>query len=441
MFGDGNLDPYLTLKNSAGAVLASDDNGAQSGTAAFFTYLLPNADAYQIIASGTGTTTGGYRLGLAKGRSAGIADVNHDCVVDAADIAAIHNCWGPAQGACADADADLDGQVGASEMVLALNQFYTSCCPASPNLLANGGFEDGTGQPTAWTTTAWNPSRTQFSWDSAQVRSGSRSVKISSTQPNDARWTQTVRVIPYADYRLSGCIKTEGVAHTAESDDVGANLSIMELWGPHSPGLLGTHDWTCVEYYFNSGDASQLTVAARLGYYSGTTTGTAWFDDLRLELAGAPGRSSGARPDFGGTKVWNGGPGLWNDPNANSYSLRLPSGWSAKTWRGDNRSGEERCWSTSENDLQGHDWHLAIQSIEVFDYNACPVTPTPTATATPTVTPTPLNAKSWYFSVLPDGARGSGGGRLSHRVGRAAGAPRGQGQRQLQPAHPAAISD
>ena len=34
---------------------------------------------------------------------------------------------------------------------------------------------------------------------------------------------------------------------------------------------------------FNTGAESQVTVAARLGFYSGTTTGIAWFDDLRLE--------------------------------------------------------------------------------------------------------------------------------------------------------------
>lgn len=371
MFSDGGLDPYLELKDSSGVMLTSDDDGAQSGTAAFFTYLLPNPGPYQIIASGSGATTGEYRLGLAKGRSAGIADINHDCVVDEADIVAWLDCWTqPAEGVCSSADIDLDGQVEMSDMLLVSDLLNTSC-PASPNLLTNSGFEEGTSEPTPWVTAAWDTSRTLFTWDGSQASLGSRSVKISSTEPNDARWTQTVDVIPGVEYRLSGCIKTENVTHTVESEDAGANLSVMEFWG-RSAGLIGTHDWTCVEHLFNSDSASQLTVAARLGYYSGTTNGTAWFDDLRLELAGTPWAQLWSTADFGGTKVWGGGPGFWNDPNADSYSLRLPAGWSAKTWRGDNRSGEEHCWTGSEHNLEEYGWQSAIQSIEVFDYNACP---------------------------------------------------------------------
>jgi hypothetical protein len=46
--------------------------------------------------------------------------------------------------------------------------------------------------------------------------------------------------------------------------------------------LIGTHDWTYVSAVTDSGDAQYLLVAARLGYWSGTTSGTAWFDDLSL---------------------------------------------------------------------------------------------------------------------------------------------------------------
>jgi len=68
------------------------------------------------------------------------------------------------------------------------------------------------------------------------------------------------------------------------------------------------------------------------------------------------------------------GIGFSNEPNGNSFSMDIPGGWSVKTWRGDNRGGEERCWSESVANLQDHSWHLAIQSIEVFNTNVC--TPT-----------------------------------------------------------------
>ncbi len=81
--------------------------------------------------------------------------------------------------------------------------------------------------------------------------------------------------------------------------------------------------------------------------------------------------------NFDGVTVWNGGVGFSNDPNANAYSLNLPSGWSARTWKGDDQQGENRCWSAPVENLQDHSWQLAIQSIEVFHYNSCkPSTPT-----------------------------------------------------------------
>ncbi|MFZ4657903.1 MAG: hypothetical protein ACOYNY_12890, partial [Caldilineaceae bacterium] len=78
---------------------------------------------------------------------------------------------------------------------------------------------------------------------------------------------------------------------------------------------------------------------------------------------------------------------LWALPLLRIVLPPLPGGWSAKTWRGDNRSGEERCWSGSITNLQDHGWQNAIQSIEVFTSNACP-TATPTFTPPPPVTPT-----------------------------------------------------
>lgn len=73
-----------------------------------------------------------------------------------------------------------------------------------------------------------------------------------------------------------------------------------------------------------------------------------------------------------GDQVWAGGTGFTNDPSANSRSMEIPSGWSVRTWRSDNRGGDERCWINSVSNLEDHGWHNAIQSIEVFSYIACP---------------------------------------------------------------------
>ena len=124
------------------------------------------------------------------------------------------------------------------------------CSTQVVNELVNGGFEDGNTSPTGWWTYAYDPESIRYDWGDGEAKAGLKSVKISSTIPNDGRWQQTVDVEPNSDYRLSGWIKTENVAHTTESEDVGANLSIAST-RTHTPALIGTHDWTYVSVIFN----------------------------------------------------------------------------------------------------------------------------------------------------------------------------------------------
>ncbi|MFT3894284.1 MAG: carbohydrate binding domain-containing protein [Anaerolineales bacterium] len=153
------------------------------------------------------------------------------------------------------------------------------------NLLMNGSFEQGNFSPIEvpdyWTQDSYDPSAV-FTWDNTQAYKGSHSVKITSDAPNDAYWLQTIHVQPNTTYLVTGWIKTVGVEHTTQSVDRGANLSIMGSWDWYSQPLFGTNDWTYVSFVFNSGDQTEMTIAARLGYFSGTITGTAWFDNLEV---------------------------------------------------------------------------------------------------------------------------------------------------------------
>jgi len=87
---------------------------------------------------------------------------------------------------------------------------------STDNSLLNGGFENGDYLPTSWLPDSW-ASGAAFIWDNTQAYQGNRSIKISLATPNDARWVQGVTVQPNTDYRLSGWIKTENVAHTSEA--------------------------------------------------------------------------------------------------------------------------------------------------------------------------------------------------------------------------------
>lgn len=154
---------------------------------------------------------------------------------------------------------------------------------AGPNLLPNGGFEDASfdpDTPNGWTRQAFAPGAS-LTWETETVRDGLRSARIGSPTLNDAAWTQTVALEPDRNYLLSGWIKTENVAHGTGGVDAGANLC---LWGSllRTPALTGTNDWTYVRMTFNSGPTGIVTICARIGYWSGVTTGTAWFDDLQV---------------------------------------------------------------------------------------------------------------------------------------------------------------
>lgn len=180
---------------------------------------------------------------------------------------------------------------GAFQGRAARAQVGSASCIELPdiNLLANPGAEDGpfpsTSLPEGWAHQAWREEGVSFTWDNTVSHRGSKSVRISADTPNDALWTRTVPVEPYTTYELSGWIKTEGVTHTSELEDAGANLSFFGTW-THTAGVFGTQDWTHVSVLFDTGPAVEVTIAARLGYWAGTLTGAAWYDDIKLMPAG-----------------------------------------------------------------------------------------------------------------------------------------------------------
>jgi len=132
--------------------------------------------------------------------------------------------------------------------------------------------------PPGWTPDQWD-TKSSFAFDSTVSHTGSNAARIISTEPNDARWTQHVAVNPNTDYVLSGWVKTNGVS----MDFVGANIGLVDDTSrTGDTDIRGTQDWTYIEFPINSGNRTDFWVGARLGHFSNTTTGTAWFDDLSL---------------------------------------------------------------------------------------------------------------------------------------------------------------
>lgn len=164
--------------------------------------------------------------------------------------------------------------------------FSTSfLAPASAqraNMLQNGSVEDGvvTVGPFAWTTQVFEPGAS-LTWDLDAAHEGTHSIKTSAPLPNDTAWVQTVSLEPNTNDLLSGWIKTENVEQTHDGVDAGANLCLYGTFD-HTPAITGTTDWTQVRMAFNSGPTGSITIGARLGFWADVTSGTAWFDDIRV---------------------------------------------------------------------------------------------------------------------------------------------------------------
>lgn len=147
-----------------------------------------------------------------------------------------------------------------------------------PNRAPNAGFEQAAGElPAGWQTRTWAGAGEHTYPQSG--RGGGRCVAIASGQGGDLSWSADVPVQPNTLYRLSGWIRTENLqAGTGR----GALLNVHQVRGAATPAVTDTSDWTRVESLVYSGDRETLLVNCLFGGW-GRSTGTAWYDDLRLE--------------------------------------------------------------------------------------------------------------------------------------------------------------
>ena len=125
-----------------------------------------------------------------------------------------------------------------------LSRKNTPKAETGKELLKNGGFEEVTGEglPAHWLADAYVrlPGMTEFA--QAEGSSG-KGARIVNHEPNDARFYQTVEVVPGAVYRLSGKIKARA------DGGHGANLSIQDVYvfseSVYDSGTSGRR-WNCM---------------------------------------------------------------------------------------------------------------------------------------------------------------------------------------------------
>jgi len=151
------------------------------------------------------------------------------------------------------------------------------------NLLINGGFEDARDVP--WELTTFrSDNREPTAIDRTSFRTGAASRRLAAQEQDDIRSRQTIEVEPYCNYLFCGWVRTENVRVEETGGTFGAHLAVSS--GERSISLEGNHDWTYVVVMFYSADRTQVEVIARLGGHGSTSTGVAWFDDLKVVKVG-----------------------------------------------------------------------------------------------------------------------------------------------------------
>jgi hypothetical protein len=147
--------------------------------------------------------------------------------------------------------------------------------PAERVTLVNPGFETG--------TDGWNlPAG--YRHDPAGGRNGTGALRAERSDP--AVYTlcsQTIKLNPGGRYRFGAWVRTQGVEGGGSGATVCLEYSGVKGWmgGSYPEGVKGTRDWTFVEGIVQvPANAVSCTITP---YLDRKTTGTAWFDDFKVE--------------------------------------------------------------------------------------------------------------------------------------------------------------
>lgn len=150
------------------------------------------------------------------------------------------------------------------------------------NMLNNPTFAnaDSRGVPEDWQVVS-------YAGEGYSVQASEGVVTLTAAYPDDLRLIQTIDVKQKTRYILSALVSTVDVC-----DGQGANLSIDNIDIDNScitslTSLYADNDWMPIELAFETvADQTQVNIALRLGYYGGTSYGTAQFKEVSLTEAG-----------------------------------------------------------------------------------------------------------------------------------------------------------
>jgi dolichyl-phosphate-mannose-protein mannosyltransferase len=167
------------------------------------------------------------------------------------------------------------------------------------NPIKNPGFEETSGVlPKEWVFKEGTvPQGVKYEISKNQPHSGSNCLVITNTEAADTLIIQKVKVKPDQAYHFSCWIRTENIAHQPGS----ANITLY--YGDNGFGCKGIitskefsntgNQWQLLDFNFKTLKiADPLSIAIRLGGQGTKNQGTAYFDDLSMELIKNPGVST-----------------------------------------------------------------------------------------------------------------------------------------------------
>jgi alpha-N-arabinofuranosidase len=153
---------------------------------------------------------------------------------------------------------------------------------AAQNPLRNAGFETGSGYE------PWEPAvygaRPEIALDPSVYHEGAHALRIAANELTDTALGQEIALEPNGLFRLSGWVKTKGLK--PESSPVFGTFQVQR---PGGRGVLASGanhgadtDWTEVPVVFQAPPDGRVRICIFFTGF-GKGTGTAWFDDLKLE--------------------------------------------------------------------------------------------------------------------------------------------------------------
>lgn len=168
---------------------------------------------------------------------------------------------------------------------------------------SNGGFEEGSTVPDEWALDS-SDAEHQISWSNDVVRNGKKSIKTVVSKGAEAAWIgareNSIPAKPGEHYRLSGWTRAENIEGFAGFFYHVGNAKNEMVQSGMLSAKDAAYDWKEMSAEFTIPlDCDRITVGTVL-----RGTGTAWYDDVTLELLESSGETldvpctSGSVEDF-----------------------------------------------------------------------------------------------------------------------------------------------